>query len=91
MKNKFGTVTFEGIQYVLTQDAYPEYRSTALNPYIWWSASAVREDELDEDGEPSTFYRVWWREEEADDVDKTNANEPSDYIDWDDIVDVEAV
>ena len=89
MKQEFGTVTFEGVEYILRQNPYPDYRSGYVNPSMWWSASALREDELDEDGEPSILYRIWWRE--MDNVDKTNANETNDYVDWDNPWDVEAV
>ena len=87
LKKEFGIVIFEGVEYVLRQDPYSDYRSGYVNPDIWWSASAIREDELDEDGDSLNDYRVWWKEK--DDVNRELISEASDIVDFDDVHDVE--
>lgn len=89
LKERYNTVTFEGIEYVLCQDAYAEYRSDMYDPDEWWCAKAIREDELNKDGEPTREYRIWWRSKE--DVDCNLVDEISDIVDFGHPYEVETV
>lgn len=80
LKKRFGTVNFEGIEFVLTQNAY--FWSACDNKY---SASAIREDEIDEDGEPINKYIVFW-----DILDEYNSSlqDEGDACDWEHPVEI---
>ena len=87
LKNEFGTVTFDGVEYVLTQQAYITGPADSDG---WYEASAIRADaEPDEYDGYDTFRVVWeilpetleaWKEarENGDCID-----DEGDACDWD--------
>lgn len=65
--------TLNGKEYTVLEEAEITYRSDHVNPDNWY-AMTVRDDE---DGK---IYIAWYYVPE--DIDTTEYNEPSDYIDW---------
>lgn len=80
-KRKYGTVTFENKEYVLTENPFWEYRSHNVNGWqMQYPENYLMAHAVDNKGNE---YRVWWFIEDT--------NVELDSIDYDNVTDVEEV